>query len=121
MLTLLQQEAQCYFQNRQDLFQTYQDLQQPSQQVHFFLMLLYNNIEAPLPFLAEHPGLQPTPLLTALWAYSLHLDPSSPNAKSIFSLVSQLQAKNIIEKSLLLSELPEWMVQGAGLVEAHAF
>lgn len=79
-------------------------------------MLLYSNIDTPLPFLAEHSSIDPSPLLTALWAYSLHIDQSSPNAKPLFILVSQLQAKNIIDKSLLLSELPEWVVQGAGLV-----
>lgn len=78
MIKLLQQEAQCYFQNRTNILQAYQDLQQRSHRVHFFLMLLYNNpsLEYPITFISEAAAsakIDLLPLLTAIWAYSLHL------------------------------------------------
>lgn len=87
-------------------------------------MLLYHNPDALIPFLSENSASQPiqvAALLTALWAYSLHLQSDSEEARRLFTLVSQLQSRNLAEKSLLLSDLPEWVVQGAGLVEAQAF
>lgn len=80
MIKLLHQEAQCYFQGRANLHQAYLELLHPQQKVHFFLMLLYHNPDAPIAFLSENSASNPiqiSPLLTALWAYSLHLHPDS--------------------------------------------
>lgn len=124
MIKLLSQEAQTYFQSRPNLHQAYQELQHPQQTVNFFLMLLYHNPDAPIAFLSEHNAASTVnlpALLTAIWAYSLHLNPNSEEAKKLFTLVSQLHGRNLVEKSLLLSELPVWVIHGAGLVEAQTF
>lgn len=55
-------------------------------------------------------------LLAALWGVSLQMTPNSEEAKKLFSLISLIHARNIIDKCTLLADLPEWVAQGAGLM-----
>jgi hypothetical protein len=45
------------------------------------------------------------------------MNETSEEAKKLFGLISILHARNIIDKSQLLADLPEWVGQGAGLIE----
>ena len=49
------------------------------------------------------------------------MNASSEEAKKLFSLISIIHARNIIDKSQLLADLPEWVAQAAGLIEGPAF
>jgi hypothetical protein len=37
------------------------------------------------------------------------------------SLVSIIHARNIVDKSMMLADLPEWVTQGAGLIEQSTY
>ena len=43
MLKILQQQAQSYLKETDNLLQRYQSISERKQKVHFLLMLLYNN------------------------------------------------------------------------------
>jgi len=45
-------------------------------------------------------------LLAAIWAVSLQADPKGEEAKKIFNLVILIQARNIVDRSQLLADLP---------------
>ena len=75
-------------------------------------MLLYSQQtpEQVVNFVAEasqnSQGQHFTPLLAAAWAYSLYVEQTSEAAKRLYSIVSLLQGRNLIDKSQLMSELP---------------
>lgn len=81
-------------------------------------------VEQAVNYLAEAAvahNLDASALLSALWGVSLQMTPNSDEAKKLFSLISLIHARNIIDKSTLLADLPEWVAQGAGLMEIAAF
>jgi hypothetical protein len=87
------------------------------------MLLACDQPDAPLNFVAEVAlanQLEVQPLLTAIWAYALHLSPESLPAKELCKFVTQLQGRNFVEKAQLMSELPEWVIQEAGVAKTQA-
>lgn len=71
-------------------------------------MLIHSHIplEQLVTLISEIATPQPNniaPLLTALWSSSLHLESTSEPAKKLNNLLSQLHARNLIDKSQLMS------------------
>lgn len=58
--------------------------------------------------------------MSALWGVSLQLAPGSDEGKRLTNLVGVLHARNMVDRGQLLTDLPDWVVQGAGLVEGAA-
>ena len=77
MLKILQQQASVYLQDAGNLLHTYQAITSRKDQVLFFQMLLYqNNPDTAFDFISQASAansFEPEPFLTAIWAYSLHL------------------------------------------------
>ena len=105
--------------------QHYLTLSSPSAKVRFFLHLLcaHPQGDALFNFVAEasaNNSLEAHLLINAIWGYSLQLSPQSVEAQQLFSLLGQLFGRNFLTKAELLKGLPEWVSQGAGLVDAVA-
>jgi hypothetical protein len=127
MLKFLQVESQSYFRNR-NYAEVFSTLESSRQRTSFYTMLitahLSSNVEIAVNYLAETSIaklLDISALLSAVWGLSLQMNANSDEAKKLFNLVSIIHARNIIDKSQLLADLPEWVAQGANLIEAAAF
>jgi len=83
------------------------------------LQQLPSNVEVILQHLGEtstNHTIDVNALLTAVWGLSIQYDQKGEDAKKLFNLVALVHARNIVDKSQLLSELPEWVTNGAGIM-----
>jgi hypothetical protein len=55
---------------------------------------------------ASNRTLDSSSLLAAIWAVSLQVDQKGEEAKKIYNLVVLIQARNIVDRSQLLADLP---------------
>lgn len=126
MLKYLQSESQTYFRNR-TYSEAYSALSSPKQRTSFYSMLLAihlaNGGEAAIAYLGEAATaktLDSGALLAAVWGLSLHMTGESEEGKRLAGLVGALHSRSIVERTQLLVDLPEWVVQGSGLAEGAA-
>jgi hypothetical protein len=126
MLKYLQAESQAYFRNR-TYAEAFATLSCAKQRTSFYSMLLVSHLTAPsdavLTYLGEAAAakvLDTGALMSALWGVSLQVVAESEEGRRLTGFVGLLQARSIVERGQLLADLPEWVVLGAGLVEAVA-
>jgi hypothetical protein len=126
MLKYLQTESQNYFRER-SYAEAFSSLSSPRQRHNFYTMLLSAHVcsggDAAVGYLGEAAAgksLDAGALMAALWGVALQVAAGSEEGKRLTSLVGVLHARNIVERGQLLTDLPDWVVQGAGLVEGAA-
>jgi hypothetical protein len=126
MLKYLQSESQNYFRER-TYAEVFNSLSNPRQRHNFYTMLLTVHVthggDAAVGYLGETAAgkcLDVGALMSALWGVSLQVTPGSEDGKRLTTLVGVLHARNIVDRGQLLTDLPDWVVQGAGLVEVAA-
>lgn len=126
MLKYLQTESQKYFRNIA-YPEVFAALSSAKQRTNFYTMLLAAYLASGSDAAANYLGessvsktLDPGALLSALWGLSLQVAAGSEDGKRLTTLVGLLNARNIVDRTQLLTDLPDWVVQGAGLVEAKA-
>jgi hypothetical protein len=53
--------------------------------------------------------------IDAVWGFSLNLAEDSASFKALSELISDIDRKNIVDRSILLKSLPENLIDSAGL------
>jgi hypothetical protein len=126
MLKYLQTESQTYFRSR-TYAEAFAALPSARQRPNFYAMLLTAHLLSPSDAAVGYLGeaatarvLDAGALMAALWGVSLQVAAGSEEGKRLTALVGLLHARSIVERTQLLTDLPDWVVQGAGLVEGTA-
>ena len=60
-------------------------------------------------------------MVEAVGGVALQVKAESEEGRRLVGIVGQLHARNLVDKAVLLSGLPDWLSKGAGIIEGASF